>query len=167
MSAVSKFNISVDINEVAAPTSIGGKSSSLVHSFQKVLDIASGTADGQADVVYSNVVNLTTTPTDLDLRGSLASKLDGSTVNFVDVVCIIVNNKATSGNIVMGGAASNQFSGFFGGATQTNIIPPGGFSILYFGDAGLGTTAGTGDLLRFVASAGTVAAEIVILGRSA
>lgn len=104
---------------------------------------------------------------DLDLNGTLVNAI-GATVNFTKIKAIII--KAAAGNandVVVGGAASNQFATPFGAAAHTVKVKPGGLFVLVAPDAnGYAVTAATADLLKIANSgAGTgVTYDIVLLG---
>lgn len=135
------------------------------------VSLANGTGALQADKIYSDHNQLAASATlDVDLAGSLTDIL-GQALTFVKVKAILL--AAASGNtndVVLGAAATNTFTGPFGGATHTVRARPGGFIGLVCSDAtGWAVTAGTGDLLR-VANSGagtTVDYDLVIIGTSA
>lgn len=129
-----------------------------------------GTTDGKADKIWSDQRTLSASASDsLDLAGGLTDAA-GATVTIVKVKAIVI--KAASGNgadIVVGGAASNTFTGPFGGATHTVAVKPGGMLVLCAPNTGWTVTAGTGDILKVLNGSGSVSAtyDITILGTSA
>lgn len=133
------------------------------------LSLTSGTATGQVDLLYAGTRTLAASTTeDLDLAGGLTDVF-GTTLTFVKVKHIYV--AAASGNtnnVVMGGAAANQFVGFFGAAAHTLAILPGQCVRFSHPTTGWTVTAGTGDLLKFANSgAGTgVTYDLLIAGTS-
>lgn len=127
-----------------------------------------GAGANQVNQVFSDTRTLTASSTeDLDLAGVLTNAF-GATVTFARVKAILV--KAASGNtnnVVVGAAAATQFVGFFGAATHTVAVQPGGaFLIVTPSAAGWPVTAGSTDFLRVAnSSSGTsVTYDIVILG---
>lgn len=132
--------------------------------------LTSGTATGQADVVWSKTATLAASANeDLDLAGSLSAPLGGSAV-FVKVKAIqITADEGNTNNVVVGGAAATQFVGGFGAATHTFAIPPGGTFLVAAPAAGWTVGAGASDLLRIANSAaGTpVTYKILVVGTSA
>src|SRR5687767_10832330 len=82
-------------------------SASASPTFSKTISLADGTAINQANRLYAARLSLTTTPTDLDLAGSLTDPL-GATVTFAKIVGIgILNNSTTAGeNVLVGGDAA-------------------------------------------------------------
>lgn len=135
-------------------------------------DWTSGTGANQADKVFSDSRTISASSSeDLDLAGSLVDAL-GATITFAKIKAILI--EADTGNtndVVLGGAASNQFVGPFGSATHTIKVPPGGVFLLAAPKAaGLGSvTAGTGDLLKVAnsSSGSSVTYRITIIGTSA
>lgn len=143
------------------------------HSKSVSLSFATGTAAGQADLIFSDERTLGASANeDLDLAGGLTGAF-GATLTFVKIKGIfIAASSANTNNIIVGGAASNQFVNWVGAGTHTVTVKPGGVFLLSDGEgdlAGYGVTAGTGDLLRIANSgAGTsVTYDIVIWGTSA
>lgn len=138
------------------------------------ISLASGTAAGQADRMFSDTRTLAASATeDLDLAGSALTDAFGAALTFVKVKTILI--KAADGNtnnVIVGGAATNGFVSWVGGATHTVTVRPGGLLLLSVGAGDLnayGVTAATGDLLRVGNSgAGTsVSYDIVVVGTSA
>ncbi len=135
------------------------------------LALASGTGANQADLLFSDTRTLSASSSeDLDLAASLADVF-GATLTFVKVKAIIIRaDPGNTNNVIVGGAASNQFVGPFGSATHTIAIAPGGFFAICRGDVtGWGVTAGTGDLLKIAnsGSGSSVSYDIIIIGTSA
>jgi hypothetical protein len=138
----------------------------------KVLDLASGTGAGAADVLYSDTNTLAASAnTDIDLAGALANAIGGTSV-FVRVKGLYVAaSAANTNNVVVGNATTNAWATLLG-ATHTLTLRPGAWVLLGTGSAdatGYAVTAGTGDLLRIANSgAGTsVSYDIAIIGASA
>ncbi len=140
-------------------------------SIIKEIAYGSGTAADQADLMFSDTRTIAASGTDdLDLAGVLANGL-GGTLTFARVRALYVAAATgNTNNVVVGGAASNQFATAFGAATDKVVVRPGGILLLANRDTtGYAVTAGTGDLLRIANSgSGTsVTFDIVILGCSA
>jgi hypothetical protein len=137
--------------------------------FEYNRDFISGTGDNQMDRVWATDDGFTTTPTDLDLLGGLNSNLNGANpANFVDTSIIAVRNDGTttSENLQIG-AGANPFAGPFLAAGDGITLGPSGCFIWIDPQDGKAPVAGTGDILRIVASAGTPAGKALINGRSA
>jgi hypothetical protein len=140
-------------------------------AFASQFTLANGTGEDEADRLYADVNTLAASATtDIDLAGTLTDAL-GAALTFARVKALFL--RASSGNtnnVVIGGAASNQFVGPFGAATDTFAVKPGGFLGWVAPDAdGWEVTAGTGDLLRIANSGAgsTVTYDVVIIGASA
>lgn len=130
--------------------------------------LASGTGANQANQIFSDQRTLSASATeDLDLAGSLTNLL-GATITFSKVKAIIIS--AASGNtndVVVGGAASNDFSPMFADSTDQIVVKPGGMFAIVAPDAtGYAVTAGTADILKVAnSSSGTsVTYDIIIIG---
>jgi hypothetical protein len=121
-----------------------------------------------ADVMFSDARTIAASSTDdLDLRGTLTDAF-GATINFAEVVAIYVEAASTNtNNVVIGGAASNQFVGPFGAAAHTIALAPGE-AFCMTNKAGWTVTAGTGDILRIANSAAgtSVKYNIILVGRT-
>lgn len=159
-------NIDIKVTEFSSPSGAGGEVGTLRHVLQFTKDWTSGTVADTADVVWSvNNVSYTTTPTDYDLKGSLTSKLDASAFRPSEVVCLIVKNESTTGNLLVGGDAAAVL--FFSAANDVAVVPPGGLLIMCSGaDPAYAVTATTADILQIASSAGTVVGDVIVLGRS-
>ncbi len=137
------------------------------------LDLANGTAAGQADRTFHDTRTLAASANeDLDLAGVLVDALGGS-LTFARIKGLIVSAAASNvNNVIVGGAASNGVVSFVGASTHTITLRPGATLALMAGAAdatGYAVTAGTGDLLRIANSAGgsTVTYDIAVIGCSA
>lgn len=131
-------------------------------------EFANGTSSGQCDLIFRDQRTLTTgNSEDLDLAGGLTDPF-GTTLTFVKVKVIIIENLSTTQTLTVGGAAANQFINWVGAANDVINIPPGGFFAISAPAAGFAVTADTGDLLKILNSAGASCTyNIVILGTSA
>lgn len=135
------------------------------------LTMKTGTASEQQDLRYveSATSIAASSSSNYDLAGSLTDDA-GDTITFVEVTAIIVKASADNTNdVVIGGAASNGFTGPFGGSTHTIAVQPGGTAMLIAPKAGWTVTAGTGDILKIAnsGSGSAVVFDLAILGRSA
>lgn len=127
-----------------------------------------GNAANQASQVFTDTRTLAASASeDLDLNGTLLNAF-GQTVNFTKVRALIIQAAAgNTNNVIVGGAAANQFASMFGAATHTLIIRPGGAVALIAPDTtGYTVTAATGDLLKIANSAAgsTVDYTITVIG---
>lgn len=150
----------VDIGDVAHSLSYG-----------PTIKLDTGTGANQIDRIWADTRTLTASSSeDLDLAGSLVDAI-GQAVTFARVKAILIRPAAANtNNVIVGGASSNQFLTWVGGATHTVTVRPGGLFALCAPDAtAYAVTAGTGDLLKIAnSSSGTsVTYDIVILGATA
>ncbi len=134
------------------------------------LPLAYGTANGECDLVYSDTFTIAASgSTTLDLAGSL-TMANGAAAVFVEVAAIFLTaDAANTNNIIMGNNASADFIGWFGSATHTLSVTPGGAIFLAAPGAGRAVTATSADIIKLAnSSSGTsVTGTIVIVGRSA
>jgi hypothetical protein len=142
---------------------------SINSSALRVLKFTPGNSTiGQADVMWSDSRTITASGTDsLDMTGSLTGLL-GGTVAMAEVCAIYIEAATTNTNqVVIGGAASNTFSGPFATTTSKIALNPGEF-VLLSSQNGWGVTAGTGDILQIANSAGgtSVVYNIILIGRT-
>lgn len=132
--------------------------------------IANGTGTGQVDAVYSKRITVTdsSTPTDLDLAGSLTDPF-GDTVTFAELLLLFVRFNGASGVLSVGGDGSAAISTLTGATNDTIGVTAGGHIVLYSPTStGYAVTATSADILQFAISTGTNAtADVIILGRSA
>ncbi|WP_435589806.1 hypothetical protein [Micromonospora aurantiaca (nom. illeg.)] len=137
------------------------------------VELASGTGAGQADRVFHDQRTLAASATeDLDLSGVLLDAF-GATLAFARIKGLIV--AAAAGNVndvIVGGAAANAITSFFGAAAHTLRVRPGGvLALIAGGNDAVGYTVvpATGDLLRVGnGGAGTpVTYDIAVIGTSA
>ena len=127
-----------------------------------------GSGANQISQIFTDTRTLAASGTeDLDLNGVLVNAL-GQTVNFTKVRAIIIKAAAgNTNNLLVGGAASNQFATMFGAAAHVIVVRPGGCFMNVAPDVtAFAVTAATGDLLKIANSAaGTpVTYDIIILG---
>lgn len=132
------------------------------------LDFADGLGAGQAQRVFTDTRTLAASASeDLDLSGVLADAF-GAAIPFTEIKAIFIKaHAANANNLVIGGAASNQFATPFGAGTHTLTLRPGGLFLLAAGDAtGYAVTPGTGDLLKVANGAGgtSVTYDLVLIG---
>lgn len=157
-----RVSASVDVLETADALGVGDGVGLYRHVLSQVVDIATGTSDGQADRAYSTSGTASSTPTDIDLTGSLSSALGSA--NFVDIMTIMVKNTGSTTTLRVGGDANAL--PLFGAANDLILIPAGG-CLLWHAPAGVAVTAGTGDILQVDTASGTTTYQIVVVGRSA
>jgi len=159
--------------------SSGMKAGPVTSRLLEQLDLVNGTNDGQIDRAYAKTETgigsaVTTT---YDLTGSLTG-LDGTPINFAEVVLVAVRNKsATAANwLSVGPNASTGFGvvtsnkGFWADVSDRNVVPADGDSwMVLYSKAGVPVSGGSTDLLAIITQSGTSANtwDLFILGRSA
>lgn len=140
-------------------------------SFGPTLSFSDGSGANQITRIFADTRTLAASANeDLDLAGGLTDAI-GQTITLARVRGLLIRAAAANtNNVIVGGAGSNGFITWVGGATHTVTLRPGGVLMLAAPDAtGYAVTAGTGDLLRIANSAGgsAVSYDIVILGATA
>lgn len=162
LAVVASLTKSLDLANAAVPLSKSYAAS-----------LTNGVAAGQADRVFHDQRPLAASASeDLDLAGVLVDAL-GDSIAFAKIKALIISAAAgNTNNVVVGGAATNGFVSWVGGATHTVTVRPGATLALFAGSAdstGYAVTAGTADLLK-VANSGagsTVTYDIIVIGTSA
>jgi hypothetical protein len=133
------------------------------------LNIATGTGDYQANVLYSDTRTLGPSGTeDIDLAGALDDPL-GNTFTMVEVTgVLIIADAANTNNVVVGNATQAAPLGF-GASTHTWAVPPGGWMSVGAPEGGWTIGAGATDDIKILNSgAGTsVTYTIIVFGRDA
>lgn len=137
--------------------------------FTRQFSLATGTGAGQADRIWHDERTLTASSVeDLDLAGSLVDAF-GVTLTFARVKGLMVYaNPANTNNVVIGNV-TNGIVGWFGAATHSIAVRPGGLFTIFASDAtAYVVTPTTADLLHVANSgAGTgVTYDVVIIGSS-
>jgi hypothetical protein len=130
--------------------------------------LTDGTGANQVKFLFSDTRTLAASGTEnLDLVGVLLDAF-GNAITFTKVKAIIIKASAANTNdVVVGGHASAAFFAFFGAATHTLKVKPGGMVALVAPDVnGYAVTATTGDMLMVTNSgAGTgITYDIIIIG---
>lgn len=130
--------------------------------------LTNGTGANQANEAFFDRRTLTASSTEnLDLAGGLTDAF-GTTLAFTKIRALAVYAAAANtNNVLVGGAASAQFSTWVGDVTDVVVVRPGGLFLLTAPDAtGLAVTATTADLLKIAnSSSGTsVTYDICIIG---
>jgi hypothetical protein len=140
-------------------------------AYAKSIGLSTGTGANQADKIFHDQRTLTASSTEnLDLAGVLVDAF-GTTITLLRVkVLLVYAAAANTNNVLVGGAASNQFINWVGDPTDVVVVRPGGLFLTVAPDAtGFAVTPNTGDLLKVANSAGgtSVTYDIVIIGASA
>lgn len=170
MALTSRLSVAVHADETS-PKDLTTASAPV--DWARQVALASGTAAGQADLIFTDQRTLAASATeDLDLAGVLTGALGGSAITFVRIKALVIEAAAgNTNNVVVGAAATNAWATLLN-ATGTVTLRPGAKLAVFagVGDAtGWAVTAATGDLLKIANSAGStsVTYDILILGCSA
>src|SRR5579872_6711276 len=103
----------------------------------------------------------TTTTTTVDCTSF--TNLTCETFSFGHVLAIMV--QPTGNQVTVGPGASNQLQWFWGGTTQSIIIPAGGMFVFSAGATATGAVvSGTHKTIALTASGGNTTVEVVIIG---
>ena len=153
-------------SELTTPLDIGDGSYRVNYGPTYVL--SDGTGANQAKEIFTDTRTLAASANEsLDLSGGLTDVF-GNSILFTKIKgLIIVADAANTNDVIVGGAASNGFISWVGGATHTATVKPGGMMAFVAPDAnGYAVMAGTADLLKIANSgAGTgVNYTIVVVG---
>lgn len=142
-------------------------------NYRKRVELATGTAAGKADKIWSDTRTIAASGTDdLDLAAGLTDAF-GASITFVKVKAIIISAAAgNTNNVLVGGDATNTFLTWVESESDAVVLRPGATFALIAGEAdatGYAVTASTGDLLRIRNSAGSTGVDysIIIIGTSA
>ena len=166
MSLASRITAQIDVTQAGA-LDLGSAIAKI--SAGVALQLASGVGANQADQVFSDERVITASSSEnLDLAGVLADAL-GATLTFAKIKAIlVVADAANTNDVVVGGAASNGFTGPFGGATHTVAVKPGGVFMAACPGTGWTVTPSTGDILKVANGGGTTSVKykVIIVGTS-
>lgn len=140
-------------------------------NFLKNLNLATGTAKDQADLIFHDQRTLAASATeDLDLAGSLLD-VYGNTITFLKIKAMAFFGAAANTNDVeISQPAANGFTNWCLAASDGIVVGPGGLFFLFRPDlAGYAVTGGTGDLLTITNGAGgsSVTYDVILIGTSA
>ena len=133
----------------------------------RTVNFADGTADSQCDKAWSDqatIANSGTTTYDL----TALFDAFGVALAFAKIRAIIIENLSTTQTLTVGNAASNAFSAFLGGDTETIKILPNSQFILTGVNTGMAVSGSHKSLKIANGSAGDAAnVNIWIVGTSA
>jgi hypothetical protein len=118
-------------------------------------DAGTATID-QSNILYEGVISVDTTGSTLDLSGSLLDP-SGATIAAAEITTIYIEKDDDDAGYLIIGGGSNALAGVAGFAEPV-------FQMVC--KSGIPVTATTADLLKIAASAGTITANVVIVGRS-
>lgn len=153
------YGKALDLSVVSSPT-----------NYAKVVSLANGTGDKQADRIFTDTRTLAASGTeDLDLAGVLVDAF-GQTLTFVKVKAVLVAAAlGNTNNVNVTRPASNGLALFLAASDGLAVRPGGMFMFACSDNTAVPVAAGTGDLLTITNSAaGTpVTYDVIIVGTSA
>jgi hypothetical protein len=160
--------IAVLISAVLAGSADLGTLKQELTNYGPSFNFADGSGANQANKLWSDTRTINASSNEaIDLAGVLTDAF-GAGVSFTKVRALLVKASAANVNdVLVGGAAANQFLSMFGDATDVVKVKPGGCMLLVAPDAnGYAAAAGTADQLKIANSgAGTgVTYDILIIG---
>lgn len=140
-------------------------------TIQKTIQLASGTAANQADIVWGDERALAASASeDIDLSGTLIDAF-GNTVAAVDVVAFLVVADNANTNDVVVSPGSSAGAPILGGTSPTVPVKPGGVFLLACGVAGgqFSVTPTTADIITIKNGGASTSVKytIAVIGRSA
>jgi hypothetical protein len=159
LTVASALTGAIDLQPLSAPLNL---------AYSKAL--TTGTGANQADKLWSNTSTIAASGTDtIDLAGSLTDAF-GAALTFARIKAVFVVAAAgNSNNVNVVRPASNGVPLFLAAGDGVAVRPGGMFSWVCGDATGVAVTAGTGDLLDIVNSAGgtSVSYDVAIIGCSA
>lgn len=155
------INASIEFESIDVLDTGTRKSDGIV-SFSAVLK--DGTGNGKANKVFQDTRTLAASANEeLDLAGVLTDP-SGVVLNFTKIKAIAIKaDAANAAKIIVGGAASNPFTGPFGATGDLLDITPSDGFVITNRNAGWTVTAGTGDKLKITNGSGAAAANYTII----
>jgi hypothetical protein len=133
------------------------------------VNLASGTASGQADMIFHDRRTLIASGTeDLDLSGSLLDPLTGAAMAFVSLkLLLIVAASANTNDVQVTRPATG--APIFLAALDGVAVKPNGALLIHAPGTGYAVTAATGDVITVTNSAAgtSVTYDVVLIGASA
>lgn len=156
-SVSAEFANSLDVGSASYPVQYGAN-----------FLLTDGTGANQAKTVWTDTRTLTASATEnLDLAGVLTDAF-GNVITFAKIKAIIITADAANTNdVIIGNHATAACLLFFGAATHTAAIKPGGALMVVAPNVdGYAVTATTADMLKVLNSAGgtSVTYTIVLIG---
>lgn len=124
---------------------------------------ANGAGASAINKAWSDTRTYATGGTTLDLAALAAAATNTGAAAFTAVKCLKVTNNDATNTIIVGNAASAQFSPGLSAATTTFTIQPGG-SLVFENPSAAGWTTTSANNLKIASGASTPSCTIVLLG---
>lgn len=166
--AASKVELDLSVKVTETESNDLG-TSILQHVWSKTATYASGTGSNQADLVYSDTLELAGSAQTVDLAGSIASVLSGDTQTYVEVVGFAVLNKSTTSTevVTVGAGGANPWITWLAATGDGVAVGPGGVLVWTSPIDGGAVTGGSADTLQLDPGADTFNVDLIVWGRSA
>lgn len=136
-------------------------------SYSKKHSISNGTADAQANMVWTDTRTIPASSSDdLDLYGGLTNAF-GDTINFTAIKGIFLFASGGNVNNLQVGGDGSAVVNWVGNASDLIVVKPGGMFALYDPSAGgYGVTNSGADVLQIANAAGgtDVIYDIIVIG---
>jgi hypothetical protein len=137
-------------------------------AYNKFFSILNGTGAGKANAIFMQTFTIAPSgsPNSHDLNGVLTD-VYGDVINFTKVKALLVAAAAANAdNVLVGGAASDAASAFFGDPSDILVVHPGGLILLIATD-GYIIIPSTADILKIAdAAAAGVTYDLLVIGES-
>jgi hypothetical protein len=127
------------------------------------VQLANGTSANQINLGWADSRSIDNTGVTLDLTNLAATATNTGAATFTAIKGMKIINDAATNTLIIGNAASAQFTPGFSAATNTVTLQPGqSFMVTNHSAAGWDCT--TNKNLKLVSGAATVAAKIILWG---
>jgi hypothetical protein len=157
--------VSVTITGSNSSDLAGASSAANSISYPFTASFANGNGANQINLGLQQDISVDTTGTTYDLTAIAAGAANTGAAAFNNIKGYAVVNTHATNDLIVGNAATAQFTPGFSAATATVTIKPGGM-MLFVNPSANGWDAATAKNLKAVASAGTCTGTIILLGES-
>ena len=130
-------------------------------------DVTDGTSAEQIDLLWHDQRSVSTGGEEHDLGDGTLIDSFGVACAFAEVRFLVVKQVSGSGSVIVGGAATDEWTGWVGAAGDTVTVPVGGTMSLYTPTNNTYDVSGSSNHLKIASSSGTVTYDIYIGGTSA
>lgn len=125
--------------------------------------LTNGTGANAINLAWADRRSYSTSGTTLDLSNLAAASTNTGAATFSAVKVLKIKNEDATNTLIVGNAASNQFTPGFSAATTTVTLQPGA-ELLVTNLSAAGWTTTSANNLKLAAGASTVTATIIIAG---
>jgi hypothetical protein len=160
--ATAKLAVTMTAQDESTLTGSTRKGANISFS-EALLSLAAGTGAGKVSVTHQSDFSVGTSGTTLDLNALAAAATNTGAAVFTKIRGFLVFNNDTTNNLLVGNAASTQFSPGWSTATNIETVAPKGF-VARGNPTAAGWDAATAKNLKLASSAGTVAGTLILFG---